>query len=253
MANDGNDFGDCSYSAQEDCEGNDDMLSQLASENRDVRNAALEWVVENFWALSSTPSGCRTVQRAVEVADFGHQTGLAKGLHGRVLDAAASPHANHVLQKCITTLSPEQMKFVVAELEGKAVVVARHRYGCRVLERLIEHSPQARIEGIIDEVLDGVEALCRHAFGNFVIQHILEHGTDAHRQRVASSLCTDALRFAKHRVASHVIKAALLHSHGPEKDCLIQALAGNPADFSTLAHHHCGSFVVRELRRAKGS
>lgn len=232
-----------------DKDGSDAIMTQLVGDDLDARNAILESVVTNLWSLSATPGGCRLVQKAFELADVSSQVAMAEQLHGRVLEAAASPHANHVLQKCIATLPTEHINFVLEEVTGNAVIVARHRYGCRVLERLIEHFPRARVEHIVVEVLDEVEKLCRHAFGNFVIQHIMEHGTDLHRQQVSNVLCTDAVRFAKHRVASHVVKAALLHCERSDKARLVQALCADAAELSNLAHHHCGSFVVRELRR----
>jgi hypothetical protein len=227
----------------------DGLIAQLDCPNAATRNQVLTWVIEQLWPLSCTPCGCRLVQKAIQVADISSQRMIAEQLHGCVLEASASPHANHVLQKCISTFRPDDMRFVMAEIKGNAAVVARHRYGCRVIERLIEHSPWECVEPLIDEMFDGVEKLCRHAFGNFVIQCIMEHGRDHHRQQVAEVLCTDAVRFAKHRVASHVVKAALSHCGPREKHSLIQALNADPAEFLNLAHHHCGSFVVRELRR----
>jgi len=229
--------------------GTDDIMAQLATGDLDSRKVILEWVIANLWSLSSTPGGCRIVQKALDVADAPSQVAMAEQLHGHVLEAAASPHANHVLQKCISTLPTDQINFVLEELAGNTAVVARHRYGCRVLQRLIEHFPLSRVEHIVEEVLEAVEKLCRHAFGNFVIQHIMEHGSDTHRQHVANVLCIDAVRLAKHRVASHVVKAALLHCNQADNARVVQALTADASELSNLAHHHCGSFVVRELRR----
>jgi hypothetical protein len=230
-------------------DGTDGIMAQLTTADLDSRKVLLEWVIANLWSLSSTPGGCRIVQKALDVADVPSQVAMAEQLHGHVLEAAASPHANHVLQKCISTLPTDQIYFVLEELAGNAAVVARHRYGCRVLQRLIEHFPLSRVEHIVEEVLEAVEKLCRHAFGNFVIQHIMEHGSDTHRQHVANVLCIDAVRLAKHRVASHVVKAALLHCNQEDNARVVQALTADASELSNLAHHHCGSFVVRELRR----
>eukprot|EP00929_Paragymnodinium_shiwhaense_P073661 TRINITY_DN37620_c0_g1_i1.p1 TRINITY_DN37620_c0_g1~~TRINITY_DN37620_c0_g1_i1.p1 ORF type:complete len:686 (-),score=129.74 TRINITY_DN37620_c0_g1_i1:125-2182(-) len=227
----------------------DDIVAQLANGGAEVRSRVLDRVVTSLWPLASQPGGCRVVQKALEVADAPVRLSVAQQLQGHVLEAVASPHANHVLQKCIVMLPAEQVSFILEELKGNAATVARHRYGCRVIERLIEHSSQEDVKPLVDEVLSGTDKLCRHAFGNFVIQHILEHGTDHQRQGVAAVLCQDAVRFAKHRVASHVVKAALQHCGTGEREKLVQALTADPVELSELAHHHCGSFVVRELRR----
>jgi hypothetical protein len=101
----------------------------------------------------------------------------------------------------------------------------------------------------VDEVLGGTEMLCRHAFGNFVVQHILEHGAPRHRHHVISVLCADAQRLARHRVASHVMKCALVNSAEEDKQSLVWAISPDQESLSDLAHHHCGSFVVREMKR----
>jgi hypothetical protein len=230
----------------------DAIVAQLAGGNPGARQRALDCVIRSFWPWALDPVHCRVVQDAVEVADSPGRLALATQLRGHVLEAVSSPHANHVLQKCITLMPPEQISFVPAELIGSAAAFARHRYGCRVLERVIEHFPSEQVDGLVDEVIGGTEKLCRHAFGNFVVQHILEHGTRPQQRQVAEVLRQDAVRLAKHRVASHVVKAALLHCESDDKAGLVQALSADPAELSDLAHHHCGSFVVRELRRVGG-
>mmetsp|Transcript_111949 Transcript_111949/g.316409 ORF Transcript_111949/g.316409 Transcript_111949/m.316409 type:complete len:669 (+) Transcript_111949:81-2087(+) len=227
----------------------EELISKLTGGDGNSRQHAIDVVARSVWPLSCLPGGCRAVQTAIDVADGAGRKMLAENFQGRVQEAAASPHANHVLQKFVATLPSEQIKFMLEEMEGSAVTFARHRYGCRVLERLIEHCPRPDVEALVDEVMVGAEKLCRHAFGNFVVQHVLEHGTPSQQRQIADVLCGDAVRLAKHRVASHVVKAALAHCEREDKDRLVRSLSADPAELSDLAHHHCGSFVVRELRR----
>lgn len=226
------------------------IVANLASDDHVQKQALLSWVVNSAWLLTSTSSGCRVVQKALDIGNSWERVALADGLKGHVREASISPHGNHVLQKCITVMPPDRIQFVLTEMQGYATTAARHRYGCRVLERLIEHCPHQQTLGLIEEVLSGTEKLCRHAFGNFVVQHILEHGISEHKQRVAEVLHADAVRLAKHRVASHVMKSALVHCEAEDRQRLTQALSADAGELSDLAHHHCGSFVVREMKRA---
>ncbi|CAK9104676.1 Maternal protein pumilio, partial [Durusdinium trenchii] len=172
------------------------LIAQL--EEASTRAEALELLGLRAWAMSCSAAGTRVVQKALEVAvrartlDGAHQpqrrdgtaaekdtperVALAEQLQGHVKEAFASPHANHVLQKCIQLIPPERLGFLLAEMHGSAVAAASHRYGCRVLERLLEHCPSEQTAPLIEEVLSGAPQLCRHTFGNFVVQHILEHG-----------------------------------------------------------------------------
>eukprot|EP00930_Biecheleria_cincta_P057119 TRINITY_DN43103_c0_g1_i1.p1 TRINITY_DN43103_c0_g1~~TRINITY_DN43103_c0_g1_i1.p1 ORF type:complete len:658 (-),score=138.54 TRINITY_DN43103_c0_g1_i1:89-2062(-) len=234
----------------EEAEACEKMISQL--EDSEQRLFVMEQLTSTAWSMACTPGGTRVVQKALEVSDTSERLALAQQLEGHVKDAFASPHANHVLQKCIELMPPERIQFVLAEMQGHAVVAARHRYGCRVLERLLEHCPTEQTAPLVEEVLVGAAQLCRHTFGNFVVQHVLEHGTAPQRHAVVDVIYADIQRLARHRVASHVVRCALKHSDPEDRLRLVQAIRANPAELADLAHHHCGSFVVREMRRAEG-
>lgn len=227
------------------------LLQQLSDASQ--RPAIMDWVTTEAWPLASSPGGCRVVQKALEVADGPRRMAVAEQLHGRVWEASLSPHANHVLQKCVEVLPPDRIDFVISEMRGHAVAAARHRYGCRVLERVIEHCPAEQTEELVQEVLSGASQLCRHTFGNFVIQHILEHGTQAQRHSVAEVLHADIQRLARHRVASYVVRSALAHCAPEDRQWLVQTMKADAMELADLTHHHCGSFVVREMRRGERS
>jgi len=228
----------------------ENALKALDSSDEAERREAMEWVSQEAWLLARSPVGCRVVQRALDVAVGGEdQLLIAQSLHGCVREAVASPHANHVLQKCVEILPPENLQFVLDELKGHVIVTARHRFGCRVLERLIEHCPTWQTESLMTEILDGASQLSRHTFGNFVIQHVLEHGTQPQRRVIVDMLLSDIQRLARHRVASHVVRAALVHCNMEDRQELVDAMRADAAELADLAHHHCGSFVVREMRR----
>ena len=59
------------------------------------------------WELSQDSKGCRDVQLAIEQATDELRRLLVAEVAGHVLDAMRCPHANHVLQKCITSSRPE--------------------------------------------------------------------------------------------------------------------------------------------------
>ena len=58
------------------------------------------------WELSQDSKGCRDVQLAIEQATDDFRRVLVAEVAGHVLDAMRCPHANHVLQKCITSSRP---------------------------------------------------------------------------------------------------------------------------------------------------
>jgi pumilio RNA-binding family len=233
-------------------EEGDEIVAQLAEGLQDAerRPVLLEGIAQDAWPLASTPCGCRVVQKAFEVAETAaEREALVAPLQGHVVEAAICPHANHVLQKCIEVLPTDKVQFVLEEMKGNIVAAARHRYACRVLERLIEHCPWTQTADLVEEVLANASQLCRHTFGNFVVQHVLEHGNPSQKQQVVNILHADIQRFARHRVASYVVRSALVHSMPEERQRLVTAMRADAGELADLAHHHCGSFVVREMRR----
>jgi len=222
--------------------------AMLELDNVDGANfrPTMDWVVSTAWPLALTRNGCRVVQQAIDVGSLKDQKAIVEKLHGRVLEAMLSPHANHVLQKCIEILPGESMSFVLTELQGNGAFAARHRFGCRILQRLIEHCPASQAEGIISEVMVDTATLCRHQYGNFVVQHILQHASSEHRSAVAEVLCEDTIRLAKHRVASHVLSCAMVHCAPADVHKLTQVVGS----LRGLSRREYGSFVVREVNRA---
>ncbi|CAK0893103.1 unnamed protein product [Prorocentrum cordatum] len=173
------------------CTGCGSALVSLISAKRKVKAHTVEsanmTAEERFFKLVAprrARQGCRRVQQALDDARGPEACGrLAAELRGHVWDALRCPHANFVLQKCITTASPDACQFIVDELlqrgHGALAQAARHRYGCRIVERLLERCRPEQVEQIVDCILDDAVTLCMHPYGNYVAQHLLEHAAPA--------------------------------------------------------------------------
>jgi len=223
------------------------LSQQLESSDVSAKKTAINMVTEFAWPLASCLNGCRLVQNALCVASAVEQAAIADQIRGKVVQASTCPHANYVLQKCVELLPTDSMSFILIEMQGHVVATARHRYGCRVLERLVERGWQT--ENIVNEVLADACQLCRHPFGNFVVQHVMKHGTPTQRRNLVDVVHRDIHRLARHRVASHVVRCTLVHSTAEERRALVGTLGADMANLADLASHHCGSYIVREMRR----
>jgi len=208
------------------------------------RRELVDWITSKAWPMAAMRHGTRIVQKAFDVLESTDKVLLAEGLKGHVQEALESPHANHVLQKCVETMPPAQIRFVLEEMVGYGAFFARRRFGCRVIERLLEHCPGPYVASLIDEILADAEKLCRHPFGNFVVQHVLEHGTVEQQKQVADILRANILHLARHRIASHVVEAAFVHCACEDKQALVEAMGTDTTDLSRTRY---GSFVVREM------
>lgn len=172
-------------------------------------------VFGRVWELSSEAEGCRHVQAALEACGEGQdvQFALVAELKGHVWEAIRCPHANYVLQRCITALHTDASQFILVEVlqhgPGAVAQVARHRFGCRVLERLLERYSKAKLRPLVEELMAEAVALAKHAYGNYVIQHALKHGPSDQRQRLTEILEHHLPVLASDRFGSAVLVRAL--------------------------------------------
>jgi pumilio RNA-binding family len=204
------------------------------------------------WQLSRDAKGCREVQRALEGAsNDDERTEIARELKGRVWEALHCPHANHVVQKCITSMRPQCSLFIVQELLGGDIVrVAQHKYGCRILQRVLEHmtaddATQKPVQDMCRVLLADVPGASCHPYGNYVMQHLLEHGGADARRHIVRELCRDVQHQGANSYGAAVIAAALVHGSREGQLTLAGAVAQAPGllEFMSCTRH--GHVVVK--------
>mmetsp|Transcript_113795 Transcript_113795/g.179061 ORF Transcript_113795/g.179061 Transcript_113795/m.179061 type:complete len:390 (+) Transcript_113795:45-1214(+) len=180
----------------------------------------------HVWSLSQDADGCREVQEAFDEAiSEQDRVLLAMELVGHVREAVECPHANHVLRKCITTMLPSSVQFVIDEfVKGGAEAMreaARHRYGCRILEALLKKCSVEQMCGLVHYFLNDSLALMTHMYGNFIVQRLLEHGTQEHRRFLCAVIQMNILIIATNFYGAVVVGSAL--TYGARDDQLLLA------------------------------
>jgi len=202
--------------------------------------------------LSFNPACCRVVQLALELADRSSAAELAAGLQGAVAEAIESPRANYVIQKIITVLSPQEVPFVVEEIQAAGPQLACHEYGCRVFCRLLENAAaDESTRRLIDSMLSETELLLTHTYGHHVVECVLEHGLACQRSRiVASVLQQGVMPVAQSRTGAYVLEKALLYSSPEDQQALASVLlAATPSEMASLTRSQLGCMVLRAMLR----
>jgi len=175
---------------------------------------------------------------------------LTSELMGHVWEALKCPNANHVVQKCISTIRPEAAQFIIEELihhgPGGAAQAARHRFGCRIIERLLEHCSAEQMSPLVEALLADVVALSSHMYGNFVVQHLLEHCDSDVVARIVSALVKHMTTFAADGYAGSVMGKALRQSATPENLPLVKALLKDPERLTVMACSRWGHLAVKQ-------
>jgi len=206
-------------------------------------------VLGNVWSFSGHPQRCRIVQQAFdEASDTVRQT-LASELHGHVWEAARCPNANHVLQRCVATVEPESLQFIIDEFmdrPGSAVIpAAKHRFSCRVILRLLEKCSSAQVRPMVDEFQESALQLCTHRYGHYAMQHVLEFGSLAQRRRLCVFLREHVQVLAGDVHGCAVLSKAL--AGDVDYLALARAVLAQPGLLVALACTSTGSATVQKL------
>jgi hypothetical protein len=199
------------------------------------------------WDLSRCPKGCREVQLAFDNAPSDDErVKLASGLRGHVWEALQCPNANHVLQKCISTMSPGAVQFIIDEImsrKGALAKAAQHKFGCRIIQRLITHCEGEQLHALVNSLLSSARKLAVHVFGNYVLQQLLECGDHEQQERLMLLLERDVADLALDPYGSAVVSKALSVECAGERVSITRAVLQSPgllAKMATSRHGHVG-------------
>lgn len=232
---------ECHYPQHAGSEDNELQVDQA----EESTSPSLQSLRGRVWALSKDAKGCWLVQQALEdAAGDEERTTLALELKGHVWKAMQCPHANFVLQRCITTMKPNALQFIIDEIQS-ATQAAKHRYGCRVMERLIEHCLPEQVEPLVDDLLVDAAALCTHVFGHYVMQHLLEHGTCDQASGVIKILQENAATLGGDTYGCSVVAKALGHGFEEDRKAMASALIQSEGVIPAMSFARHGHMAVK--------
>jgi len=176
---------------------------------------------------------------------MGARTEIAAEFRNHVWEVVRCPHANHVVQKCIMTMRPHALQFVIDEIATRVCKIAKHQYGCRILQRLLEHCRPDQMVGLVEDLLSEAVPLCKHIYGHFVMQHILEHSTEFQRQRLIKVLeqHVDMLGSDKHGAV--LVGTALAYGRCEDQLTLLNAILKQNGLIVSMAQTRHGHVAVK--------
>jgi hypothetical protein len=206
------------------------------------------------WSLAQDPIGCREVQLALEDVKEDHlRVTIALELRGHVEEALRCPHANHVVQKCITSMRPAASQFILDELladPGAVFEAARHKYGVRIIQRFLEHYPFSQVTSLADCLLSEVSVLARHPYGNYVLQTLLEHGTSEQRHNLSKALVQDVVGISQDTFGCAVISCAMSFLDRNDQLTLARRIVQAPGLLGLMSQARHGHQAVRCILQA---
>ncbi|KAF8912896.1 ARM repeat-containing protein [Gymnopilus junonius] len=219
----------------------------------DQRNAICESVAQDLVNISLNMHGTRAVQKMIDFLSTRRQTDqrynaqihsiiLALSLHVVVL--IKDLNGNHVIQKCLNKLGPEDNQFIYNAVAANCVEVATHRHGCCVLQRCIDHASEMQRVQLVNEITYNALTLVQDPYGNYVVQYILDLNDNRFSDAVIRQFTGNVCALSVQKFSSNVIEKCIRVAEHTTRKMLIEELL-NRSRLEKLLRDSYGNYCVQ--------
>ncbi|KAH8834850.1 ARM repeat-containing protein [Flagelloscypha sp. PMI_526] len=220
------------------------------------RNIICESVAKDLVNISLNMHGTRAVQKMIDflstrrMASFAdsrfhdqiHSIIMALSLHVVVL--IKDLNGNHVIQKCLNKLAPEDNQFIYNAVAANCVEVATHRHGCCVLQRCIDHASEAQRVQLVNEITYNALTLVQDPYGNYVVQYILDLNDNRFSDGVIRQFAGNVCALSVQKFSSNVIEKCVRVAEQSTRKLLIEELL-NRSRLEKLLKDSYGNYCVQ--------
>lgn len=217
----------------------------LEYSNDEQRTALIDNAASQLVKIALNQHGTRALQKMIEFISTPKQTQtVINALQHHVVDLVQDLNGNHVIQKCLNRLSPEDAEFIYEAVGGNCVVVGTHRHGCCVLQRCIDHASGNQKARLIAQITSHSFALVQDPFGNYVVQYILDLNEPSFTNPLCATFGGNIPQLSKQKFSSNVIEKCLRTADNYMKREMIEEfLAGN--ELEKMLRDSFANYVVQ--------
>lgn len=206
----------------------------------------------HFVYIASNPHGTRALQKLVECIQTKQEAQIViNSLKGSVVELSKDLNGNHIVQKCLQKLKPDDVQFIFDAASSHCTEVATHRHGCCVLQRCLDHGNEEQRAELCAKLLTNIDHLTLDPFGNYVVQYIISKETEQRNFKftfqIVQSLKTKVTELSLHKFGSNVVEKIL---RTPEvSDILVVQLLSlrGETDVQALLNDGYGNYVLQTM------
>ncbi|EIW86350.1 ARM repeat-containing protein [Coniophora puteana RWD-64-598 SS2] len=209
------------------------------------RNLICESVAQDLVNISLNMHGTRAVQKMIDFLSTRrqiHSIILALSLHVVVL--IKDLNGNHVIQKCLNKLSPEDNQFIYNAVAANCVEVATHRHGCCVLQRCIDHASDHQRIQLVNEITYNALTLVQDPYGNYVVQYVLDLNDNRFSEGVIRQFTGNVCALSVQKFSSNVIEKCIRVAEHSTRKILIEEVL-NRSRLEKLLRDSYGNYCVQ--------
>lgn len=217
------------------------------------RNLICESVAQELVNISLNMHGTRAVQKMIDFLSTGRQTDQRYNAQIHSIIVALSLHVvvlikdlngNHVIQKCLNKLAPEDNQFIYNAVAANCVEVATHRHGCCVLQRCIDHASEPQRIQLVNEITYNALTLVQDPYGNYVVQYILDLNDNRFSDAVIRQFTGNVCALSVQKFSSNVIEKCIRVAEHNTRKILIEELL-NRSRLEKLLRDSYGNYCVQ--------
>ncbi|KAG8220166.1 ARM repeat-containing protein [Butyriboletus roseoflavus] len=217
------------------------------------RNVICESVAQDLVNISLNMHGTRAVQKMIDFLSTRRQTDQRYNVQIHSIIVALSLHVvvlikdlngNHVIQKCLNKLAPEDNQFIYNAVAANCVEVATHRHGCCVLQRCIDHASDHQRIQLVNEITYNALTLVQDPYGNYVVQYILDLNDNRFSDAVIRQFAGNVCALSVQKFSSNVIEKCVRVAEHSTRKMLIEELL-NRSRLEKLLRDSYGNYCVQ--------
>ncbi|QRV76152.1 Pumilio-family RNA binding repeat [Ceratobasidium sp. AG-Ba] len=198
------------------------------------RNMICESVAHDLVGISLNMHGTRAVQKMIDFLSTQRQANpssydvqihsIIMALSMHVVTLIKDLNGNHVVQKCLNRLIPEDNQFIYNAVAAHCVEVATHRHGCCVLQRCIDHASDSQRIQLVTEITFNALTLVQDPYGNYVVQYILDLNDNRFSDAVIRQFVGNVCALSVQKFSSNVIEKCIRVAEHNTRKMLIEEL-----------------------------
>ncbi|WWD18014.1 hypothetical protein CI109_102461 [Kwoniella shandongensis] len=222
----------------------------LEYSTEEQRSTIIDSVANDLVGISLNMHGTRAVQKMV---DFLAQPRQAKQIRTLILALSMNVVAlikdlngNHVIQKCLNKLIPEDNQFIYNAIAANLIEVATHRHGCCVLQRSIDHASPAQRMQLVTEIIFNSLYLVQDPFGNYVIQYILDLNDARFSEPLIRTFIGNVCSLSVQKFSSNVVEKCIRVADPEVRKVLVGEVL-NRSRLEKLLRDSYGNYVIQTI------
>lgn len=217
----------------------------LEYSNDDQRTVLINNAASQMVKIALNQHGTRALQKMIEFISTREQIQtIIEALKDRVVELIQDLNGNHVIQKCLNRLSPEDAQFIFDAVGLNCVVVGTHRHGCCVLQRCIDHASGHQKAQLISQITANAFSLVQDPFGNYVLQYIVDLQESIFTNPLCYSFQGNIPLLSKQKFSSNVIEKCLRGAEPDVSRMMVQEML-NANELEKMLRDSFANYVVQ--------